>query len=162
MTLLSVAAARDKTAEVKRMRRTLFKPKFDKLYWFITVPTAALTVAVTVLPLALEPVSGWAFAVMLLMDAFVAYFLLSPLAGYVELREKTLFIRYGFILKKEIPYDDIRDVTVGRGIISESMVSLKNAMEHVTVKYGAFEVTVVSVDDNLELAENINVRRLFG
>lgn len=142
------------------MKNKRYKPKFDKLYFWITVPTAVLMLALTALPLVLEPDDSWvAWVLILLCDLFVFWFLLSPLFGYVELKDGGVFIKYGFILKKEIPYEKIRGLTFGRGIISESMMSLKNAMDHVNIKYNTFDITVVSVVDNEGLVEEINKRR---
>ena len=70
-----------------------YKPLVDKLFWIITIPTAILLIAMTVVA-AFEPV---VLLIMIPTDIFTFYFLISPLFGYVELREKTLFIKYGFI-----------------------------------------------------------------
>lgn len=123
-----------------------FKPLIDKLYWIVFLPTAALMVGFTVL-ICLTPVPFAIFTVAM-ADLLVLYFFISPLFGYVEAREDTVFIKYGLILRKEIPYSKIRSATRGRGIVSDSMLSLKNAMEHVVIKYNRFDVTVVSVKDN--------------
>ena len=89
---------------------------------------------------------------------FVLYFFISSLFGYVELREETLFIKFGFILKKEIPYSEIRGMKKERRVYSESMISLKNAMEHVNVRYNKFDTVTVSVIDNDELIDNLSAR----
>ena len=142
------------------MENKRYKPKLDKLYFWITVPTAVLMLALTALQLFLEPGGSWVATVLLLLcDLLVFWFLLSPLCGYVELKGGGVFIKYGFILKKEIPYEKIRGLTFGRGIISESMMSLKNAMDHVNIKYNTFDITVISVVDNEGLVEEINKRR---
>ena len=88
----------------------------------------------------------------------ILYFAVSPLFGYVELRENTVFIRYGFILTREIDYLNIREMKKDRKFYSETMLSLKNSMEHVTVKYNKFDVTTVSVTDNDDLMINIRAR----
>ena len=41
---------------------------------------------------------------------------------------------------------------------SESMMSLKNAIEHVNIKYEGYNVTAVSVVDNAEFIEALNER----
>ena len=138
-----------------------FKPKLDKLYYLITIPTALMMLVFTVVPLLLDPeATGAMLGIILPCDLLVGYFVVTPLVGYVELREDTVFIKYGFILKREIPYSALREVTIGRGIVSESMLSLKNAMEHVTIRYNRFDVTIVSVVGNEELAEELDHRRL--
>ena len=86
------------------------------------------------------------------------YFLISPLFGYVELREKTLFIKFGFIIKREIPYDKIRSAAKERSFISETMLSLKNSFEHVKIKYNTYDVTTVSVIDNDSFINELDLR----
>jgi uncharacterized membrane protein YdbT with pleckstrin-like domain len=100
-----------------------------------------------------------AFLIMLAIDLFTFWFLFSPMFGYVELRENTLYIKYGLILKKEIPYQKIRDVYKERKLISEAMMSLKSAVEHVSIKYNTFDVTVVSVVGNDNLIKDIKLRK---
>lgn len=133
-----------------------YKPKIDKLYYLIAVPTSMLLIVFTVLS-ALVPKMIF---LMLSVDVFAAYFLLSSLFGYVELREKTLFVKYGFVLKREIPYSKIRGIEAERKWYSHSMLSLKNSLEHVNIKYNSFDVTCVSVKDNdafiKELEERIH------
>lgn len=120
----------------------------------IWVPTVLLLIAATIItcfdiiPLLL----------MLSVDVFTLYFLVSPLVGYVELRPDTMFIKYGFILKREIAYKSIRDVKKERKLYSESMLSLKNAIEHVNIKYNNFDVTTVSVKDNDKFIIDLNAR----
>ena len=93
------------------------------------------------------------------VDLLVLYFLISPLFGYVELREDTLYVRYGLILKREIPYSAIRGAVKEKKFHSDSMLSLKNAFEHVTIGYNKFDLTVVSVADNDAFLEELNRRR---
>ena len=131
-----------------------FKPMIDKLFFIIWIPTVILMIAVTIPCL-------FHISTLLLMipiDLFVFYFLVSSLVGYVELRENTLFIKFGFILKKEIPYEKIRSIFKERRFISESMMSLKNSFEHLTVRYNKFDTVCVSVVGNDKLCEEIRVR----
>ena len=120
----------------------------------IWVPTVLLLIAATIItcfdiiPLLL----------MLSVDVFTLYFLVSPLVGYVELRPDTMFIKYGFILKREIPYAKIREIKKERKLYSESMLSLKNAIEQVNIKYNSFDVTTVSVTDNDKFIIDLNAR----
>ena len=138
------------------METKRFKPLFDKLYLIIFIPTAAVMLSATALTAFFEPV---ALFIMAPVSLFVMYFFISPLFGYVELRESGIFIKYGLILKKHIPYDRIRAIEKSRGVYSESMMSLKNALEHVNVKYNAFDVTTVSVIGNDELITELEERR---
>ena len=125
--------------EVKR-----YKPKLDKLFWWITVPTVVFMVAYTVLS-ALVPLM---LIIAIPIDLFVFYFLISPLFGYVELREDSVFIKFGFFLKRSIPYSKIRGISKERKFYSDSILSLKNSLEHINVKYNLCDFTTVSVEDN--------------
>lgn len=133
-----------------------FKPMVDRLYLFLFLPIFVLLVALTILAC----FSVGVLFVIIPVDLVIIYFFVSPLFGYVELREDTLFIRYGFILKKEIPYNKIRGASRERSFYSESMMSLKCAFWHINIKYNAFDVTTVSVLENDELCEEINKRIL--
>ena len=141
------------------MQTKRFKPLLDRLFWCTLLPTEILVLGLTVALGILEP--GTLFW-MAPVSLFVTYFLLTPLFGYAELRESVLFIRYGFILKREIPYKKIRKIEMKRSIISESMLSLKNALSHVEIRYNSFDVTAVSVKHNeefmSELLERINAK----
>ena len=132
----------------------IYKPKIDGLFFAIWMPTVLLLAVSTVIACT----SPMALIIMLATDIFTLYFLISPLFGYVELRENTVFIRYGFFLTREIEYIRIREMKKERKIYTESMLSLKNAMEHVTIKYNKFDTTAVSVTDNDDLIINIKAR----
>jgi len=136
------------------MKNKIFKPLIDKLFWILLIPTAALMLGVTVLAV-FEPS---ALLIIIPTDIFVGYFLIAPLFGYVELRENSLFIKYGFILKKEIPYTKIRSLEKDRKWYSDAMMSLKSSMEHVIIKYNRFDVTIVSVVDNDTFMEELSKR----
>lgn len=133
-----------------------YRPKIDKLFYIIWLQIVAIMLAVT---MALVVLDAGGLFIMIPLDLFVLYFLISSLVGYVELREKSLFIKYGFILKKEIPYSKIRSVAKVRKWYSETMLSMKNSMEHVNIKYNSFDVTSVSVKDNDALIEELKARR---
>ena len=132
-----------------------YKPLVDKMYYIILVtsliPIAALTVVSAFSPISL--------IVTLPVDLLVIYFLISPLFGYVELRDDTLYIKYGLIMEKEIPYAKIRGTVKARKFYSDSMVSLKNAMEHVNVRYNSFDIASVSVIDNDGFIRELEARR---
>ena len=131
-----------------------FKPKLDKLFWFIWIPMALLMITLTVLS-AFEQSSLF---IAIAVDVFVFYFMFSSLAGFAELRENSLYIKFGFILKREIPYDKIRGIEKERKFYSYSMLSLKNALEHVTVKYNKFDSVCVSVKDNDEFINELKIK----
>jgi len=133
-----------------------FKPSFDKLTLWIYIPTVVLMVAVTVL-CAFVPTMLF---VIVPADLLIGYFFITPFFGYVELREKALFIKFGFFMKKEIPYDKIRKVEKDRRWYSESMMSLKNALDHVNIRYNIYDVVTVSVVDMDSFIEELNKRRL--
>ena len=136
------------------MEQRRFKPLIDKLFWIIFIPTCLLLLAVTVVAV-FEPL---ALVLTILVDIFTLYFLISPLFGYVELREETLFVKFGFFMKREIPYSKIRGVSRERKFYSDSMLSLKNSFEHVNIKYNSFDMLSVSVVGNDELVREIQVR----
>ena len=134
------------------MENVRFKPQIDRLFWFIWIPTVILLAMGTVIACT----SIVALLIMLATDIFTLYFLVSPLFGYVELREQTVYIKFGFFMSREIEYSRIRTVNIERKWYSESMLSLKCAYEHVNIKYNSFDVTSVSVKTNDELIEKIN------
>lgn len=137
--------------EVKMKR---YKPEVDKLYVIICVISAV----VTLVPLLFSLFYPEALFVTVPVTLLVAYFVISPFFGYVELREDTLFIRLGFILTREIPYTRIRGYNVARKLYSDSMVSLKLSVEHINVKYNVFDVISISVADSDDFIENLTAR----
>ena len=136
------------------MKNKRYKPLVDKLFYIITVPTVIFLAVMTVIS-AFEPLS---LIIIIPTDIFTLYFLISPLFGYVELREQSLFIKFGFIIKREIPYNKIRSTTKERSFISETMLSLKNSFEHVKIKYNTYDVTTVSVTDNDDFINELDWR----
>jgi hypothetical protein len=126
------------------MQAKRYSPKIDKRYFLIAVPTLVLCAGLTVVA-AFAPTALFAVVP---VDLLVLYFMISPLFGYAELREESLYVRYGLILKRDIPYSAIRGAVKERKFHSDSMLSLKNAFEHITVKYNKFDLTVVSITDN--------------
>ena len=133
-----------------------YRPLVDKLFWITTIIAVSLLLGVTI-AVCLYP-DGLAIAIVLAVDLLTLYIILSPLFGYVELGEKSLFIKFGLVLKREIPYDKIHGLKKERRTYSESILSLKNAMEHIDIKYGSYQVVTVSVVDNDELMEEIKNR----
>lgn len=133
-----------------------FRPLFDKLYLFITIPTLVLLAAVSALVFIIP--DTFSTILIILADAFVLYFLISPLFGYVELQESAVYIKFGLILKRQIPYSAIRAVSKERRLYADSMVALKCATEHINIKYNRFDVTSVSVVGGDELIRILEER----
>ena len=136
------------------MENVRFKPQIDRLFWFIWIPTMILLAVGT----AIACTSAVALLIMLATDIFTLYFLISPLFGYVELREQTVYIKFGFFVSREIEYSRIRAIGIERKWYSESMLSLKCAYEHVNVRYNSFDVVTVSVRDNAALAAELDLK----
>ena len=136
------------------MENKKYKPLIDKMFWIVWIPTAIFLIGGTVISF----VSVIAFIIMLATDIFTFYFIVTSLVGYVELREKTLFVKFGFILEREIPYAMIMGISKERKIYSDSMLSIKNSMEHVRIKYNKFDVVCVSVVDNDGFIEELKKR----
>ena len=130
-----------------------FKPKIDKLFLWIFIPTVALLLGITVGLALLSPLS--VLFIMVPTDLFCLYFLISPLFGYAELREDTLFVKFGFFMKREIPYSKIRGTSFERKFYSDSMMSLKNSFDHVNVKYNIFDIVSISVVENEEFSAEL-------
>lgn len=137
------------------MQMKRYKPLVDKLFYLL----ASITLAIVVLPTVICGISApKTLFIMLPILLFAVYFLASSLCGYAELRESALFIKYGFIMKREIPYEKIRKVEKERRIISTSTLSIKNALDHVNVKYNSFDVTTLSLKDSDEFLKELNER----
>ena len=136
------------------MQNKKFKPLIDKSFYIIWIPTAALLAAATVIACA----SPIALAILIASDLFTLYFFLTSLAGYVELRCDSVYIKLGFIMKLDVPYEKIRGFSRERKIYSDSTVSIKNSLEHVNIKYNKFELISVSVVTNDELIAEIEKR----
>jgi hypothetical protein len=126
------------------MQKKRYKPLFDRVYLAIWIPLMLFMLVMTAFSFS-EPVALW---IMIPTDLFVLYFFVSPLFGFVELKDSSVFIKFGFFMTREIPYAKIRGLKKERKFYSESMTSLKNALEHVNIKYNNFDVVTVSVKDN--------------
>ena len=134
------------------MEMKRYKPQFDKLYFCILIPTNALIVALFVVALLTSPGASITVGATLV---FVNYFLLSPAFGYLELREDGVFIKFGFVMKRYIPYKTIRGIEKKRQFHADSMLSLKNAIDHVNIKYNKFDMVSVSVKGSDELVAEL-------
>ena len=137
------------------MQSLKFKPLFDKAFIFTAWVPALLIITAATVAAAFEPT---ALFVMIPTDLFTLYFLFSSMAGYVELREKAVFVKVGFIITREIPYSKIRSLTKERKFYSDSTISLKSSLEHVNIHYNRFDVLSVSVKDNDTLIAELEAR----
>ena len=122
------------------MEEKVFKPLVDKVYLSLLAFTLGVMLALTVLLAFKAPIS---LISLVPIDLLVLYFVVSPFFGYVKLGEDRLYIRFGIILKREIPYDKIRSAEKVRKFYSDSMLSLKTAMEHVNIRYNTFDIVSV-------------------
>jgi hypothetical protein len=127
------------------------------MFLYVSIPTVLILGALTAFVL-IRPAAS-AVIITVAADLLTLYFLISPLFGYVELREQTVYIKFGFLTSREIEYARIRSVNTERKWYSESMLSLKCAYEHVNIKYNSFDVTTVSVRDNEYFAAELDRRR---
>ena len=122
-----------------------FKPKFDRLFVWLCVLMNLIILGCTI-PTAIFAPSTLFINIPIFL--FANYFFVSPLFGYVELRSDELFVKYGFFLKRHIPYASIKSLKKERKLYTDTMLSLKNAMEHINIRYNSFDLTAVSVTDN--------------
>ena len=137
------------------MQNKRFKPKYDKSFVLIWIPTVALLFVTTIIGMA-TLVSA---LIMIFTDAFTLYFLFTSIVGYVELREESVFVKFGFFMKRDIPYNKIRAIDTAHKFYADSMLSLKNSLDHVNIRYNRFDIVSVSVKENDELIAELNARR---
>ena len=126
------------------MENNKYRARFDKTYIIIYVATNLFLVAAMIIPALIDPYVG-AIIIIAAALVFVNYFLLSAAVGYVELREESLYIRFGFILSREIPYSKIRGIDRHHKFYADSMLSIKNSLDHVNIKYNKFDLVSISV-----------------
>ena len=131
-----------------------YKPAIDKLFYIVWIPISIIMIVSTVLSF----FNIGSLILMLGIDIFIFYFLFSSISGYVEIREDYLYIKFGFILKKQIPYKVIREVIKERKIYSTSFLSLKNALEHIVIKYNKYDDVTVSIKNNDDSIKEIKKR----
>ena len=126
------------------MENKVYKPLFDKSFYIIWIPTLLLLAVATFISAS----AVVALLILIAADVFTLYFLFSSLSAYAELREDCLYIKFGFIIKREIPYSSIRGLKKEHKIIAETIFSIKNALDHVVIKYNKFDAVTVSVKEN--------------
>lgn len=135
------------------MENKRYRPKIDKLFYWLLIPTMIIVILPVILCGIAVPTTLFITVPIFL---FTTYFFITTLFGYAELRESTLFIKYGFIMEKEIPYDKIRGIEKERKFISHSVMSIKNALDHINIKYNKFDVTTLSLNDEDEFIQELN------
>lgn len=86
----------------------------------------------------------------------VTLLFMSSFSGYIIIKEDELYIRYGFILKRSIPYENIRALIKEKTVLSECLLGMKNSLEHVLIKYNKYDTTCVSVRNNDLFIEEVN------
>ena len=138
------------------MESRRFQPLIDKLFWGILLSSAVLLISLTVVTALSHPPM---LLVMVPIDLLTGYQILSPvLFGYVELREHTVFIKCGVFLKREFPSERIMSVKRERAFYAQSMLSLKNAFDHINIRYGTYDIITVSVKESEELIRELRER----
>ena len=130
-----------------------YKPRFDRLFYGIAIFTAAVVLGALIPSFYGSGVWGIAVAAGTLL--LCGYFLVSPCFGYAELREGMLFVKFGFFLSREIPYEKIYAIEKKHTMIADSILSLKNAMDHLNVKYNRFELVSLSLRDEEDFIESL-------
>ena len=130
-----------------------YKPRFDRLFYGIAIFTAVVMLGCLIPSF----YGGGAFAIAVTLGSLIlcGYFLVSPCFGYAELREETLFIKFGFFLSREIPYEKIYAVEKKHMMVADSMLSLKNAMDHLNVKYNRFDLVSLSLQNEEDFIETL-------
>ena len=122
-----------------------YKPRLDRLFYGFAIFTAAIVLGALIPSL----YGGGAFAIAVTLGTLIlcGYFLISPCFGYAELREETLFVKFGFFLSREIPYEKIYAMEKKHTMVADSILSLKNAMDHLNVKYNRFDLISMSLQN---------------
>ena len=135
-----------------------YKPKVDKLFYIMLVVINVISLAILIIP-QLFYLSFESFIFSIIVILFINYFLISPLFGYIEIRETSIFIKYGIILKKEIPFNKIKKLELKKKWYSDSIFALKCSIEHVDITFNSYDKTCVSVKENDIFIED--VRRMI-
>ena len=138
----------------RRMKNRRYKPLIGMTFWAILVITLILLTAATVC----ASFDFLALCIVIPVDIFTLYFIVTPLFGYVELREESVFIRFGLIVTREVRYDSIREIVKDHKLYANSMMALKNSLDHVDIKYNRFDVYSVSVVDNDSFIRELEAR----
>lgn len=135
-----------------------YKPKIDKLFYIMLVVINVLSLTILIIP-QLFYLSFESFIFSIIVILFINYFLISPLFGYIEIKETSIFIKYGIILKKEIPFNKIKKLELKKKWYSDSILALKCSIEHVEITFNSYDKTCVSVKENDIFIED--VRRMI-
>ena len=138
------------------MENKRYKPLIDKYFYIIWIIMTIILLPLTIISI----VYPAGFIILILTDIFCYYFMVSSLVAYVELKEDTLYIKFGFIMKREIPYNKIRSLEKEKRIITYSMLSIKNALEHINLKYNKYDMVTISLKNNDEFIKEVNEKIL--
>ena len=131
-------------------------PLVDSLFYVYTAVFTVIVLAVgAAFAFLASEVLVWYAPLCLLLFVPV----LSPLFGYAELREECLFIRFGLLIKREIPYPVIRKTAKENKIYSDAMLSLKTAKEHVNISYNSFDLISISVKNSEDFLRELDKKR---
>ena len=133
------------------MKDKRYRPAIGKMFWFTWIPLTIILAVIVII--SMEYPVGLILTIG--VSLFCYYFLVSSLVAYVELKEESLFIKFGFFFKKEIPYKNIRELVKVRRFYTESFLAIKNTLEHVNIKYNKFEIVSVSVKNNDEFIKEV-------
>ena len=133
------------------MKDKRYRPAIGKMFWFTWIPLTIFLAAIVII--SIKYPAGLILTIG--VSLFCYYFLVSSLVAYVELKEESLFIKFGFFFKKEIPYKNIRELVKVRRFYTESFLAIKNTLEHVNIKYNKFDIVSVSVKNNDEFIKEV-------
>lgn len=130
-----------------------YRVNIDK-YYYITIVVVSL---ILLIPLILSIVAKrvWVILVVAFLIIFVEYLLFSCFIGYAKLEEDHLVIRYGFIIKRRLPYEIIRGVEKKSSYFSESLISLKTTKNCVVVLFNTYDNTTISIKDEDDFIEKL-------
>ncbi len=130
-----------------------FKPKIDA-YFIVPFCIATIILLIpTILGFVFNNIAQGIFTICILL--FVDYLLLSPLFGFVQFEEKNLYIKYGLIIKKRIPYDKISTIKIEKKLYSECLLSLKTSVEHMHITYNLYDTTCISLKETDAFLEEV-------
>ena len=136
------------------MENKIYKPLIGKMFYAISIPTMLFLCAVTITAI-YAPI---ALLIMIPTDLITLYFIISPLFGRVTLTEDSVVVKFGFFATRIVPYSKIRSLDKVRKWYADSMMSLKNSMEHVNIRYNRFDIISLSVINNDEFISDVTSR----
>lgn len=123
-----------------------FKTKFDLFHIMILLITELIMLPFVIISLIDK--SYGAAIISAIPGILIALLWISMASAYAVLEDDSLFIKYGFVFKKRIPYNKIRSIEKKKKWYSESLLGMKNSLVHVDIKYNTYDITCVSLKDN--------------